>query len=900
MNLLKYEKIHWQKIQATYFDCLDHPLELRLNFLAEVAKDDVALFQTVESLLLNTHKNNGFTQKIDAATALLNDVDKDWTGKRLGNYRIISLINQGGMGDVYLAQRDDAQFDMQVAIKIIRLAAFSADTLDRFKTERQILADLKHDHIARLIDGGTSVDGYPYIVMEYVQGTPIDEYCQQHKLSLDARLRLFQKVCDALSFAHQNLIVHCDIKPLNILVSDEGQPKLLDFGISTLLSNSDMHNKSNSTVPGSKHLSLQYTSPEQISGQPVNILCDVFSLGIVLYQILTGQRPFERQLKDLSEAPENISILKPSAQLAQQASSDKYIPLYDSSLNKIIRKLRFDIDYIVCKAIQTSPQERYTSVDHLSQDISRTRANLPVKARPINWFYYMHTFWLRHSISSLLAVITLVSLISFSVFTVKQNQQIRLERDIAAVQRDKAKAVTQFITSMLKSSGPRRIKSSTITVRETLDKAYAQLVEDGQLTDHPLVRAEVHSVVGNLYSELGLYPQAQKSLETATQIFSQSAALHTPEAITAFSDLAINYSQQSMFTISVPTYQKSIKLSKQVHGPDHDITLGIIANLAGTLMQMGQLKQAKKTYEELLDKRKRLFGSQHRSVIHINLNIGTINYWLGNYAQAKTSYQQCIKDTEKAGQKLQSYYLTCISTLGSVLEAMGEYTEAEPIIQKHIQLATEVFGPQHPKVLRSQHNLADVLYGLRQLTASQKLFEQTLTQRTTVLGPEHIETLQSQMKLGRVLLHQKKYKLAGQHLKSMWQVHSKRVGVTHQTSLLAQRLLADLYRAQQTNELAVKTYTALLEHYSSIDHVSPEQVNVLTGLSLTYLAQQYSALSERSLRQACEIASTYPEIHFPRLREALSAYIAQLKITKVVDQQQQLAFFELALAELPN
>ncbi|MBL4630989.1 MAG: serine/threonine protein kinase [Paraglaciecola sp.] len=900
MNLVKYEKIHRQKIQTTYFDCLDKPLGIRLHFLAEVAKDDIALFQIVESLLLNTHKNSKFTQKIDAATALLGDLDKDWTGKRLGNYRIISLISQGGMGDVYLAQRDDAQFDMQVAIKIIRSTSFSADSLDRFKIERQILADLKHDNIARLIDGGTSADGYPYIVMEYVQGTPIDEYCHQHKLSLDARLKLFQKVCEALSFAHQNLIVHCDIKPLNILVSNEGQPKLLDFGISTLLSNSDIKNQSNSTVHDSKRLSVQYTSPEQISGQPINILCDVFSLGIVLYQILTGQRPFERQLKDLLGPQGNISILKPSEQLAQQVSSDKYIPLYKSSLKKIIRKLRFDIDYIVCKAIQTSPQDRYTSIDNLSQDISRTRANMPVLARPKNWFYYIHTFLLRHSISSLLAVITLVSLISFSVITVKQNQQIKSERDIASVQRDKAKAVTKFVTSMLKSTGPRRVKSSTITVRETLDKAYAQLVEDDQLTKHPLVRAEMYSVVGNLYSELGLYPQAQKSLETATQIFSQYAALHTPEAVTAFSELAINYTQQSMFIIGVSTYQKSIRLSKQVHGPDHDMTLGIIANLAGTMMQMGQLSQAKKTYEELLDKRKRLFGSQHHSVISTNVSIGIINQWLGNYAQAKTNLQQCVKDTEKAGQKLQSYYLTCIAALGSVLESMGEYTEAAPIIQKHIILATEVFGLQHPNVLRSQHNLADVLYGMGQLTASQELFEQTLTQRTSVLGPEHIETLQSQMKLGRVLLRQKKYNLAGQHLESMWQVHSKRVGATHQTSLLAKRLLADLYRAQQTNELAVKTYTALLEHYSSIDHVSPEQVNVLAGLSLTYLAQTHPALAERSLTQATEIASSYKETHFPRLREALSTYIAQLKTNKIVNQQQQLALFEHKLAELLN
>lgn len=408
------DRERWNKVNELFHAAVGRGAEQRSAFLAEACAGDVKLHEEVEALVAAHARAGEFIQRsafTEAVEVLAGrEAEQFAVGQQLGAYRIIREIGRGGMGAVYLAERADAEYEKRVAIKLIKRGMDTDAVLRRFRQERQILAALDHPHIARLLDGGTTADGLPFFVMEYVEGLPVDQFCDERKLNVTERLDLFRQVCAAVSYAHQRLVVHRDLKPSNILVTADGGPKLLDFGVAKIMHAGD-EVETLQTATGLRLLTPEYASPEQLQGTHVTTLSDIYSLGVVLYELLSGQPPYRftsRSPQDIAAAINTTGPEKPSAVVTRAvAPSDdtnkaaalvheRAATMSEGSIERLSRRLRGDLDNIVLMAMRKEPERRYASVDQFAQDIRRHLSGLPVIARRDTFSYRATKFIWRN------------------------------------------------------------------------------------------------------------------------------------------------------------------------------------------------------------------------------------------------------------------------------------------------------------------------------------------------------------------------------------------------------------------------------------------------------------------------------------------------------------------------
>ena len=439
----------WQQVKGVLQGALELSEQRRKTFLDDACRGDQPLRQEVESLLLQENAlTEGFLRSPVAVSE--QEVDRDaasWVGRRIGPYEIIEIVGEGGMGSVYRAARADEQYQKQVAIKIVKLGLDTPFALARFRAERQILANLEHPNIARLLDGGATEDGLPYVVMELVDGQPIDQYCETHKLSIDDRLHLFRTVCLAVQYAHQHLVVHRDLKPGNILVTADGTPKLLDFGIAKILDTGSLPGGAETTIGFMRMLTPEYASPEQVRGETVTTASDVYSLGVILFLLLTGRHPYPYDSRSAdaivravceTEPPKPSTAARQTEEAAargrtKQTSRKEELSTGGKSSGRLSKRLRGDLDNIALMALRKDPQRRYASAEQLAGDIQRHLEKLPVVARKDTARYRAAKFMTRHKIgvaATTLVVILLVAALLIAVHEAKvaREQRVRAER----------------------------------------------------------------------------------------------------------------------------------------------------------------------------------------------------------------------------------------------------------------------------------------------------------------------------------------------------------------------------------------------------------------------------------------------------------------------------------------
>lgn len=517
-----------------------HPTD-RTSFLRSICGKNEGLRIEVESLIQAHESSNEFlktsivddTLKIESALQVPSRV-----GTQIGHYRIVDAIASGGMGTVYLAVRADEVYSKKVAIKIIRHTALAGALKPRFHRERQTLAQLEHPYITRLIDGGTLEDGLPYLVMEYVQGKRIDDYCDNNRLSIVKRIKLFRRVCEAVQYSHQNLIVHRDLKPNNILITDDGIPKLLDFGISKLIDEGITDDQADVTVTLFRALTPRYASPEQIHGQPVNTTSDVYSLGVILYELLTGHQPyqlanhpnFEQQRIICEEIP-----ITPSVAVCRRehiiSSSDSD---HDSTLDWVAhcrgekphllkRNLQGDLDNVVMKAMHKDPHRRYASVLEFSDDLRRYLEKLPVAARKDTLLYRSNKFIKRNKgmviTSTAMVIALIVGIIGTTmglIETRKAQQQTQMEKNVAVLAEQEAKTVAKFLQDMLTSANPYRTGRDASEIYRLLEEASSRV--EREYSHQPAAEAAVRYVIANTHAGLWQWEQAEDQLWRALEL----------------------------------------------------------------------------------------------------------------------------------------------------------------------------------------------------------------------------------------------------------------------------------------------------------------------------------------------------------------------------------------------
>ena len=793
----------WQQIDALYMAALEHSAEERLAFVETAAGSDRQLYDEVCKLLASEEEAadflgdsvSGFAQTL--MSDLQSELESGKTDQRIGPYQIVKEVGRGGMGIVYLAERDDDQFQRQVALKRIKRGMDSEEIVQRFWHERQILASLQHPNIARMYDGGLTDDGQPYLVMEYIEGHRIDRYCDTKKLSIENRLELFQTVGAAVQYAHQNLIVHRDLKPSNILVSENGSVKLLDFGVAKLLSDDASPARSPKTKTGIRVMTPEYASPEQVQGKPITTASDVYTLGVVLYELLTGRRPGEGVLSQTGGLNGVATAIQhPSTAVTYDIErSDKEETITprmisasrSTTVDRLQRRLKGDIDTILLTALQQEPDRRYASAEAFVEDIKRHLAGLPIEAQPDSLTYRFGKFIRRNKMAVASAVGLVLLLVGYAV-------TITIQSRLIAQERDKAVEVTAFVRDLFEGSNPyadTNDRIDTLRIRDFLDRG-AQKVE-AELNSQPLIQAQMFDILGDVNRKLGRYNEAEPLLEKALRtrldhkdataseraeslhhlgyvlfdidrmeeadsLFLQALAIRkrlfgerhvdVAQSLNALGNLR---HEQGRFDESESFYREALEQRIQFLGAEHLKTVETMNNLAAILTQKANYEEAEPLLREALEISLRQFGEEHLHGTAIMNGLAYVLTDLGELDEAEELQRRVLAIRRKRFDTAHPELTTAINNLGALLAQRENYEEAEGLYRESIAMRQTIYGDDHPAVAIGLNNLAMLLKDKGDLAEAEEISRQVLVSFQRLLGEDHPSVAIVNVNLGQII-----------------------------------------------------------------------------------------------------------------------------------------------------
>lgn len=730
----------WNRIQSLFEKALELDPSARENFLKHECGDDKELFDEVVTLISADEKQHSIFSG-SAGDYIAHD-DANLDGKIFGSYRTIKQIGSGGMGSVYLAERIDGHFEQKVALKIVKPGMNSNEIVRRFEDERQILARLQHPNIARLLDGGISDSGLPYFTLEYVEGKPITDYCDENNLTIEERLELFKKVCEAVLYAHQNLVIHRDIKPGNILVQEDGTVKLLDFGIAKVFE--DDESQKNLTRTGLRIMTPEYASPEQVRGEPVSTATDIYSLGLILYQLLTGCPPYEVTSTSALEMERIICLTEPqkpstmiSKILSSPDSNQKSSPGFISqkrktTILKLRKRISGDLDNICLMAIRKEPGRRYSSIAQFITDIDNHLTGLPVIARKSTASYRAKKFIRRHKAGVIVAA---SAVLIVAILTTVYFIQLAEERDKAQLEAEKSKKVSEFLTGIFQLSDPEYSKGESITARELLDNGVKRI--ENELSDQPEVLANMLGVMGNVYKNLGLYPNALILLQRAYSINDSLLGSRSPETAKSLNDLAgINF-VMGEYGPAIEKFNKAIAIRKSIYGEESLETAESKNDLAMVLREEGDYEEAEILLNASLSVRKKFLSSGSPEVAQSMNNLGLLKDDLGKYDEAKKLFEESLKIKEKLYGKIHPSVTETMGNLAFLLRQMGEYDEASKLFNETLEIDKKLFGDIHPAISTDLYNIASITALIGDLNSAEKLYTEVLELDKKLLGEEH-------------------------------------------------------------------------------------------------------------------------------------------------------------------
>lgn len=695
----------WARICAIFDMAADRPVDEWDAIITRESGDDTSLRDEVLGILA-AEREDRF--RLEQPRFRLEDADGaqegiERVGQIVARYRLVRLIGHGGMGSVYEGVRADDEYEQRVAVKLIRPQLAAAGMASRFRHERQILAALEHRNIARLLDGGGTEHGEPFFVMEYVEGMPITAYCNEHRLSIADRLRLFLQACSAVQHAHGKLVVHRDLKPANILVAADGSVKLLDFGIAKLLGaqdGGDADSMDTATHGIARALTPEYASPEQLRDEPASVASDVYSLGVILYELLAGRRPFVGAGRSLLASLNTAEAGAPSPSTV--VTPDAAIRMSEPNVARLRRSLAGELDSIVRTAIRPAASERYASVETFADDLRRYLDGVPVTAHPDSALYRARKFVRRHRGSVLTASVAVAALIGGTIATATQARRADTQARRAEVERTKVARINTFLQDMLSAPDTRWIASGTrhasqTTVSQVLDDAARRAGVD--LATEPQVESAVRQTLGRTYTAIGRYSAAATQLERALAIDRGTHAPVIPIVVTDVHDLGMarfrlgdNYAADTLFRAALRLCDANDQAADTAH-----VCGQTINDLGLATMFENELPESERLFRTALDMAKRILGPFHPAVAVVLGNLGLVRDSRGDLTGAEQYYRQALAVFARSSREFpeRTYAL---ENLASLLAMEGRLSEAEPLVQQAIEIGTRTEGPSHPDV----------------------------------------------------------------------------------------------------------------------------------------------------------------------------------------------------------
>jgi eukaryotic-like serine/threonine-protein kinase len=842
----------WHTVDRLFAEALDRPTAERPAFLTGICTGDAGLRREVERLLAADAEGCGFLESPPNELLRLT-LDDQEEGGSLGPYRLLRRIGSGGMGTVYLARREDEHYEREVAIKILRSSLASTQAFHRFVAERQILARLEHPNIARLYDGGSTDDGRPYLVMELVEGLPVDQYCDHHRLTIDQRLALFQKICAAVQYAHQSLLVHRDLKPGNILITSEGEPKLLDFGIAKQLAPGADDTLLNTRI-GLQLLTPRYASPEQLRGHGITTASDVYSLGVILYELLAGRSPYqaaadlpyqiERAICEQEPERPSLGLFRPGLPgLHEIAPARRMRP------QALASRLSGDLDNIVLMALRKEPRRRYGSAAALSRDLEKHLQDLPVTARPDTLRYRSRKFVRRHR-AAVAATAAVVLLVAGSVASlVAQGRELAQERD-------KARHALSFLVATFKQADPYQARGEKLTAREILDQGADRIARE--LSAEPDVQAAMMDAIGEVDLGLGRYDAAEPLLARSLALRRRIFGPDSLEVAESLEHLAALRSERSDLTGAVSSLREALAIRRRRQGDDDLAVAKTLNSLGETLVTQGVSSAAAPGIEalqrEALAIARRAEGPEGLTVAETLLALADVQRAQGRFAGAESLFREGLAVERKALGDRDPRFWRDRSRFGETLVEAGKLQQAEAVLHRCLEVQRKILGRDHPDVASTQRGLAVAIHLQGRYTEAEALQREVLALARSQYGPAHWRVAEALCNLAANLAGQLRNEEAIPLYEEALEIRRHTLGEKHWQVAQVLLLLAELNRHDKKYPkalgLARQAYDVFVAGEGP-DH--PYTTHALREIGLSYLDQGRFAEAEPFLRRCLQI-----------------------------------------------
>ena len=813
---------NWEQISPILDRVLDLNPDERSAFIEEICGDEPALKENIIRFLEGIEPSEKLWDKmVQSGSILVNeitgsnvniDTSKFYSPlKQAGPYKIIELIASGGMGDVYFAERSDGQFKRKVAIKILRHELNSKNHAERFSAERNILSGLEHPNIARLYDGGVTEDSRPYLIMEFVDGTPITSYCRKNSCSLKEILDLFKQVCKAVEYAHRNLVVHRDLKPDNILVKTDGTVKVLDFGIAKILNDDLTPEKPGETRENLHMLSIQYATPEQITFKKITTATDVYALGLLLYEMITCLPPFNLKDKTLKEAEQIICFEEPEKPSRFISESGKS------------KKVKGDLDTIIMKALCKEPELRYFTVDHLVEDIENWKMHLPVHARERSVPYQLSKFIRRNR--GLLFALAIAGTLA-SGFIAYHLSEVQKQKEIALAGQQQAEFVTGYLTDLFQSASPGANQGDTLSVFDLLDIGKMGLLT---LDDDFIAKPNLLSAFANSYLNLGNYDEAISFYEQAYGIIRSTYGASEQLADGAIR-LGNAHSVNRNFDTAILYYEEALDLINNLDGDFSDLKARFLGRYARAVTEVGDtersfqiLEEARGLYTEL---------NQHSSAVK-NIKMTVAHAYRNNeqYEESEKLYHEILKDYEQESDVHRIY-----NDLAYLLVVQERPAEAIEYYLKSLASLRTVYSEDHPSTLLVMNNLAAAYSDNEQFEKTESLLLQRIPLIKQRYGEFHWRVGSANEGLGVFYLSTGKFEDAEELFSETYSLYSEVLGPAHSWTAVTMVYLAYCKAlnglTEESNILFRESYTTLKNNRAVFDYFEKTKIEkLLTNLN---------------------------------------------------------------------